>query len=128
MASAPAKCDWLILLPDQEGAMEKRLSVRPRHFDGMQPRVDSGAWKMGGATLDEPPAEGSPLKFNGSFIVAHAATKEEALEEIKKDVYATSGVWDLDNGDLANAGLMPVVVVFGGKITIFPLKVAFIKP
>jgi hypothetical protein len=49
---------------------------------------------MGGATLSEPPKDGEPLKIMGSCMLAHAATKEEVMEQIRKDVYA-QGVWDL---------------------------------
>jgi uncharacterized protein len=49
-----------------------------------------------GAMLEEPPKEGAALKIIGSSMMAHAATKEEVLEMLKKDIYATSGVWDLD--------------------------------
>ena len=49
---------------------------------------------MGGASLDEPIIEGEGPKINGSIMVAVANTKEEVLEKIKSDIYATSGVWD----------------------------------
>lgn len=49
-----------------------------------------------GATLAHPPVGDEQKPFNGSCIVAHAATREEVMEEIKKDVYATAGVWNLD--------------------------------
>jgi hypothetical protein len=46
--------------------------------------------------LEEPPQEGAALKIIGSSMIAHAATKEEVLENLKKDIYTRSGVWDLD--------------------------------
>lgn len=49
-----------------------------------------------GATLSEPPAPGQPKKFNGSCIVAHAASETEVLDEIKKDIYYKNGIWNLD--------------------------------
>jgi hypothetical protein len=62
-----------------------------------------------GATLDEPFQESNPIKINGSVMIAHDATKEEVLAEIRKDIYATTGVWDLE------------------KIQIYPFKAAFYK-
>lgn len=44
----------------------------------------------------KPPIGDEPRSFNGSFVVAQAATKEEVTEELRKDVYAQRGVWDLD--------------------------------
>jgi hypothetical protein len=49
-----------------------------------------------GATVSHPPVDGEQKPFNGSCIVAHAQSREEVLDEIKKDVYATSGVWNLE--------------------------------
>lgn len=46
--------------------------------------------------LEDVPKEGSPLKINGSVMMAVASSKEEVLEKIKKDVYADKGVWDMD--------------------------------
>lgn len=57
----------------------------------------TGLHKKPGATVTRPPVEGQAKTFNGSCIVAHAATKEEVLDEIKKDIYATTGVWNLDD-------------------------------
>jgi uncharacterized protein len=51
---------------------------------------------MGGALLEEPPVEGQDLKFVGSTIIAQAATREEVVEHLKADIYAKSGVWDVE--------------------------------
>lgn len=50
---------------------------------------------FGGATLEEPVQEGSPVKANGSAMLVQAATREEALKVVEGDVYVKSGVWDL---------------------------------
>lgn len=47
-----------------------------------------------GATLDEPFQEGQPPKINGSCMIARASSKEEVIEELKKDVYTTANIWD----------------------------------
>lgn len=57
---------------------------------GQEPDTD----RLVGATLEEPPKEGEALKINGSCMIAHAATKEEVIEQLKLDVYSSSGVWD----------------------------------
>jgi hypothetical protein len=42
------------------------------------------------------PEEGeSPPPMVGSALMVYSDSKEEVLELIKSDVYATSGVWDL---------------------------------
>jgi hypothetical protein len=49
-----------------------------------------------GATVEKPPIGDEPRSFNGSFVVAKATTREEVLDEIKKDVYAQRGIWNVD--------------------------------
>lgn len=49
---------------------------------------------MGGATLEEHPAEGQPMKINGSAMLVQASSREEALKVVEGDVYTKSGVWD----------------------------------
>lgn len=46
--------------------------------------------------MAHPPTGDEQKAFNGSCVVARATTKEEVMEEIRKDIYATSGVWNLD--------------------------------
>lgn len=46
--------------------------------------------------LSEVPKEGEGLKIIGSAMMAHAASKEEVMEMIEKDIYADSGVWNLE--------------------------------
>lgn len=70
------------------------------HFADLKDKVDSGTYKMGGALLDEVPADEndpSSFKFSGSTLVCLAETREEVLEHLKDDIYTKSGVWDLDN-------------------------------
>ncbi|KAN0108090.1 hypothetical protein V8E51_007832 [Hyaloscypha variabilis] len=108
MASTAAeKFEWLVVVPDHPGALAQRLEVRPKHFEGLAPNKENGFWQMGGAILDDVPKEGEQLKFRGSAMVASASSKEEVLEILKNDIYAKSGVWDLE------------------KIQIYPFKCAF---
>ena len=65
------------------------------HLKNLKPDVDNGFWVMGGAMLEDPPAEGQSLKIKGSVMTAVASSKEEVIEKLKLDVYA-NGVWDMD--------------------------------
>lgn len=87
-----------------------------QHFENMKPNVESGNWKMGGvlpfiyipyrsmrltysgAILNSVPKDDSPssLDFAGSTLVCIANSVEEIREQLSKDIYATSGVWDMD--------------------------------
>ena len=46
--------------------------------------------------LETPPKEGEPLAINGSAMMAVAASREEVLAKMNEDVYARTGVWDMD--------------------------------
>ncbi|KAH8685513.1 hypothetical protein BGZ60DRAFT_364764 [Tricladium varicosporioides] len=94
------KFEWLVILPDHEGVLAKRMEVRPKHFEGLQKGIDSGFWKMGGALLEEVPKEGEGLKIQGSAMVALASSKEEVIELLKKDIYSESGVWDFSKAQI----------------------------
>ncbi|KAF2707070.1 hypothetical protein K504DRAFT_49565 [Pleomassaria siparia CBS 279.74] len=94
--------EWLVIAPDFEGALEKRLSVRPKHMEGI--KADPEAfWLWGvcvcvttGAMLEEPVKEGdtSPPKMKGSALLVAAQTKEEVVERLQKDAYFKNEVWD----------------------------------
>jgi uncharacterized protein len=58
---------------------------------------------MGGAVLEEVPKddEASSLKFAGSTLVCVGETKQEIIDILKKDIYAESGVWDIENVGLS---------------------------
>ncbi|PIB02800.1 hypothetical protein CB0940_11908 [Cercospora beticola] len=90
------KQEWMCILPDKAGALEARMKVRPQHLEAIKPHEQAGLFVLGGASLDEPLKEGQGPKINGSILMAVADSKEEVMELIKKDIYYTSGVWDLE--------------------------------
>ncbi|KAM0213913.1 hypothetical protein ACHAQD_009126 [Fusarium lateritium] len=105
----PGKFEFLVVVHDKANAREKRLEVRSTHFKNMAPHLEDGSWKMGGAILNSVPKDDSPssLDFAGSTLVCVAESVEEVREQLSKDIYATSGVWDMD------------------KVQIYPFKAAF---
>ncbi|KAK4690785.1 uncharacterized protein P7C71_g6085, partial [Lecanoromycetidae sp. Uapishka_2] len=95
-AATKQKHEWIVILPDQEDALSRRMEVRPHHLKALTPAVEKGFWKLGGAMLDEVPKEGEGPKINGSVMLALAESKEEVLDALKEDVYSKAGVWDWD--------------------------------
>jgi|SRR6478752_8095742 len=95
-----------------------KLTSRRTHFKNMVPNVENGSWKMGGVLINRPrnwiltvrlmlclgailnsvPKDDSvdSLDFAGSTLVCIAESVEEVREQLSKDIYATSGVWDMD--------------------------------
>ncbi|KAJ5143999.1 uncharacterized protein N7515_002786 [Penicillium bovifimosum] len=100
MSSAPAKKEFLCILPDFPGAQAKRLEVRPQHLENVKPLVASGHIVAGGAMFDSHPAEGETPSFKGSMMLAVAESEAEVRELLEKDIYSTSGVWDLGNAQI----------------------------
>ncbi|KAK0755012.1 hypothetical protein B0T18DRAFT_316068 [Schizothecium vesticola] len=95
--TTPRKYEWLVVIPDFPGMLEKRREIRPHHFAGLKPAMESGLYSMGGAVLNSVPKDDDPASLDmcGSTVVMVAASKEEVYETLKKDVYATSGVWNV---------------------------------
>ncbi|PLB41782.1 YciI family protein [Aspergillus candidus] len=96
-SSTQANKEFLCILPDKPGALELRKQVRPTHFDGIKPLVESGRMVVGGAMLNSHPTDSQGPSFKGSMIIYTGESVEDVRKIIKDDVYATSGVWDLEN-------------------------------
>lgn len=46
------------------------------------------------------PAEGETPSFRGSMVTAVAESAEEVREVLSKDIYAQSGVWDMEKMEI----------------------------
>ncbi|KAL9616085.1 MAG: hypothetical protein Q9160_009004 [Pyrenula sp. 1 TL-2023] len=90
--------EYLIIIPDVPHTIQKRLKVRPQHFVELKPDIASQKVTFGGAMLEEhlKPGDDGPQKMCGSAMLIRAASQEEALERVRKDVYTKEGVWDMD--------------------------------
>ncbi|KAF2100662.1 hypothetical protein NA57DRAFT_74262 [Rhizodiscina lignyota] len=92
---ASAKQEWLVIFPDHEGALKKRLEVRPKHIEAIVADGGKGFWLMGGALLERPlDGTEAPPPSVGSAMLCAANSKEEVLDRLKADLYTTAGVWD----------------------------------
>ncbi|KAI1465196.1 uncharacterized protein F4812DRAFT_462040 [Daldinia caldariorum] len=103
--------DFLVLIPDNPGTAEMRLSNVQAHIAHLKSLVDTGVVVMSGPTLSShPAAEEEPLAVNGSSVLVRARTESEVRGYIRDDIYAQNGVWDLE------------------KVTITPIKCVVRKP
>ncbi|KAJ5179761.1 hypothetical protein N7492_002971 [Penicillium capsulatum] len=100
MSTAPAKKEFLCILPDKPGAQAKRLEVRPNHLEGIKPLVAAGSIVAGGAMLESHPVEGETPSFKGSMMLAVAESETAVRELLAKDIYSVTGVWDLENAQI----------------------------
>ncbi|KAJ2997091.1 hypothetical protein NUW58_g765 [Xylaria curta] len=80
------------------GSTNRLTLSHSQHLSGVKPLAESGFIKTGGAIFNEKPEsdDASKFSFYGSTLVCVASSKEEILELLSKDIYATTGVWDLD--------------------------------
>lgn len=46
-SSATPLQEWLVIIPDHEGALQKRISVREQHLSGLK-KDEEGFWLWGG--------------------------------------------------------------------------------
>lgn len=74
-----------------------KWAVRTSHPANHQILINAGA------LLNEVPTGSNAANFDffGSTLVCKAESKEAVLEQLKKDIYATSGVWDLEKVNTA---------------------------
>ncbi|KZS87937.1 hypothetical protein SISNIDRAFT_418929 [Sistotremastrum niveocremeum HHB9708] len=89
---------FLVYAPDKtdEGAFDRRMSVRERHLEGWKDLAAEGFSKFGGAMLSPGSITGGERKLIGSTMVVQAASIEEVKQKMEKDIYWTAGVWDLE--------------------------------
>ncbi|KAF9017530.1 hypothetical protein BDZ89DRAFT_1022153 [Hymenopellis radicata] len=94
--SAPRSL-FFVYAPDKtdEGALERRLSVRSKHLEAAKAAFASGVVRVAGAIIDKgpPPPDGSK-KMIGSTFIFEAKSIDEVQKIIESDIYYTSGVWD----------------------------------
>ncbi|PLN85091.1 hypothetical protein BDW42DRAFT_161623 [Aspergillus taichungensis] len=95
-SSTQANKEFLCILPDKDGALELRKQVRPTHIEGIKPLVESGRMVLGGAMLNDHPTDSQGPSFKGSTIIYTGENVDDVRKIIEDDIYATSGVWDLE--------------------------------
>ncbi|KAK2739113.1 hypothetical protein FQN57_006679 [Myotisia sp. PD_48] len=99
-STTPSTKQWIVIVPDHPGMLSKRKEVRDTHLSRLGPILDSGFLKMGGAVLDEHPAEGEAPAMNGSALIVCAESAQEIRDTLSKDIYATSGVWNVEKAQI----------------------------
>lgn len=71
-----------------EEALERRMSIRPAHFDNARKLKANGNFIIGGAMLND---EG---KMIGSTMVLQFETKEQLQHWLDTEPYITGRVWE----------------------------------
>ena len=68
-------------------ALQRRMNVRPLHFQGARQLKDKNNFILGGATLDE---KGN---MNGSVMIVQFETEDEMQDWFEHEPYITGNVW-----------------------------------
>ena len=89
---------FVIRAIDGEGKLEKRMEVRPRHFEGMD-RMKEHLVCAGGL-LDE---DGN---LKGSLLVMDFQNREELDEYLAHEVYVVEHVWEQITVDQMNVAYL----------------------
>ncbi|MDB5023766.1 MAG: hypothetical protein JWP78_1521 [Mucilaginibacter sp.] len=70
------------------GALQRRMNVRPHHFDGVKDLKANGNFVFGGAILND---QG---KMTGSVMIVQFETEEELQGWQQNEPYITQKVWE----------------------------------
>lgn len=68
-------------------ALERRMAVRPAHFERVKPEAASGRLRVGGAILD------GQDRMVGSFLMLDLPDEAAVRAWLDADPYTKSGVW-----------------------------------
>lgn len=71
-----------------EGALPRRMGVRPHHLDGARELKESGNYLIGGAMLND---EGNMI---GSVMILQFETEEELEAWKQREPYITQKIWE----------------------------------
>jgi uncharacterized protein YciI len=71
-----------------DGALPRRMGIRPHHLDGAKELKESGNYVLGGAILNE---EGNMI---GSVMILQFETKEELEAWKQGEPYITQKIWE----------------------------------
>ncbi|KAI0667082.1 hypothetical protein C8Q78DRAFT_983090 [Trametes maxima] len=97
-AAAAQRHKFLVYAPDMadEGALQRRLSVRQAHLARAKEEEAKGVVKLGGALLtpDSIVSQTAEKKMVGSVFICEAESVDAVRKLMESDVYYTSGVWD----------------------------------
>lgn len=84
---------YVINATDNEGSLERRLSVRARHLARLQELQNQGRLLLAGPCPAVDSNDPGPAGFSGSLIVAEFDSLEEAQSWADADPYVEAGVY-----------------------------------
>ncbi|CAI0652194.1 unnamed protein product [Colletotrichum noveboracense] len=83
--------EFLCIMPDKPNVLQARKQVK-----GVTVNSELGLRALGAMLERHPKEDATEACFRGSVVVYTAESPEDVKAIIENDVYATSGVWDLE--------------------------------
>ncbi|PVH71989.1 hypothetical protein DL98DRAFT_596432 [Cadophora sp. DSE1049] len=94
ISAAPAKTtEWLVILADKPGVLERRIQIRPVHSKAFVKLHETGFVSWAGPVFKEHVSQGI-RPFIGSVMVVNAESREKVQETLEQDVFVKEGIWD----------------------------------
>jgi len=95
-SAATPKIRYMVYAPDctDEGALERRLSVRSKHLEVAAANIAAGITRVGAVLLSPESVDREDKKMVGSMFICEVDSLEEAKKVVESDIYYTAGVWD----------------------------------
>lgn len=84
---------YVINATDNEGSLERRLSVRARHLARLQELQNEGRLLLAGPYPAVDSNDPGPAGFTGSLIIAEFDSQEDAQAWANSDPYVEAGVY-----------------------------------
>ncbi|KAF9244984.1 hypothetical protein BU15DRAFT_41479 [Melanogaster broomeanus] len=89
---------YVVWAPDytDEGALARRMAVRPKHFVTANKLIKQGILKVAGGLMTPESQHAAPedRKLVGSVLIYEAENIEAARKLVEQDLYWTENVWD----------------------------------
>ncbi|KAG1777054.1 hypothetical protein EV702DRAFT_1179663 [Suillus placidus] len=98
MSSTPSLPKFIVWAPDyaDEGALQRRLAVRPAHLENIKKLISQGILRLGGGfmTPESVNAAAADKKFLGSCIIYEGENIDVVRKIVEDDIYYKTDVWD----------------------------------
>ncbi|KAH0827559.1 hypothetical protein J3R83DRAFT_4280 [Lanmaoa asiatica] len=96
--TVPKYHPYLVWAPDytDDGALARRMAVRPRHFITANKQIKQGILKVAGGLVTPESQDAAPAdkKFVGSVLLYEVDSIEDVRKLVEQDIYWTENVWD----------------------------------
>ncbi|KAF5655430.1 YCII-related domain-containing protein [Fusarium heterosporum] len=96
----PQAKEWLVIIPDHKGVLQRRYEIRPRHHVNFRRLHKEGHVSFAGPVFTQPCVK-NPEKedrpFMGSVMVLRDVVRDDIYKLLESDLFIQEGIWDWEN-------------------------------